>query len=331
MITYEVVDAEPLDIFLGVCRRCVRPLRETDTIYPLSSWADKHSASCPQCQRPVPMERVFGVEMGMNCDDRCMGATGNHCECACGGVNHGGIWSEKGQVLATALKAYRATAAKREANKVARQNDKQHQAEIAFKEWINGMPQRPLVEYLFSYRAQRDDGTEEYPNPFLDSLTEWLLSKKPLTEKQVIAGTRTMERRLHARQEAIKKQVADANPHTHPGEHLSNKQLTLGIFKYHGDVYVVKPNKKGTASYAMRMVEIHSDRLTSGGEKVHWEWEYTPGIVPKLTEADRLPVEDVQDLMIRYERCIVCHHPIKRAKTIERMMGKTCARKVGLL
>lgn len=58
---------------------------------------------------------------GMSCDPRCEGAYGPHCECPCGGVNHGGLWAKSGTVLADALAAYRADMAKREAKCQAKQ------------------------------------------------------------------------------------------------------------------------------------------------------------------------------------------------------------------
>jgi hypothetical protein len=42
------------------------------------------------CGKPVMLNRVNGkVRADKACDGRCMAATGQDCECACGGKNHG--------------------------------------------------------------------------------------------------------------------------------------------------------------------------------------------------------------------------------------------------
>src|SRR5215472_6193871 len=110
-VRYNVVEAEPLDLFLGVCEKCIRPRREDHFgLYPKHPWADKHNSDCVQCGRPIKMQRVYGVTIEMDCDYRCMGATGPHCECQCGGTNHGAVWSEKDEMLVDALELYRDTA-----------------------------------------------------------------------------------------------------------------------------------------------------------------------------------------------------------------------------
>ncbi len=317
-IRYEITDAEPLDLFLGVCKRCKRPLRETDTKFPKSPWADKHFSTCPECQRQVEMERVYGIEVGMNCDDRCMGATGVHCECACGGVNHGGIWSEREEVFATALKAYRETASKREVNSDARKAATMDKKRAEFKQWCNAEGNRELVRYLAGYRDRMRDETEAYPNPFLTSLAEWLTEHKPLTENQVEAGKRTMNRRLN---------VAQRQPKS-ASNGLSTEGVTLGVFKYRGEVFVCKPNKQGTRSYANRVVKC-TPRVTKAGTTVKRELEYAPGVLTKLTEDDRMPEVEVAEFMIEYGRCF-CGRGLKREKSVRGMVGPVCAKKFGL-
>lgn len=49
------------------------------------------SVEC-ECGRRSAIERVRHVarsDGGHECGPRCMGATGPHCECKCGGLNHG--------------------------------------------------------------------------------------------------------------------------------------------------------------------------------------------------------------------------------------------------
>lgn len=37
----------------------------------------------------VEFKRIMGITTDKRCDARCEGATGNCCECSCGGKNHG--------------------------------------------------------------------------------------------------------------------------------------------------------------------------------------------------------------------------------------------------
>lgn len=49
--------------------------------------------ACPGCGKPdtkLRAEAVEGVTKAhIRCDARCQGARGRHCECSCGGKNHG--------------------------------------------------------------------------------------------------------------------------------------------------------------------------------------------------------------------------------------------------
>lgn len=322
-IKYEIVEADPLDLFLGVCKPCRRPKRETDTGYPLSGWADKHSASCVQCGGPVEMQRVYGVEIGMQCDDRCSSATGQHCECACGGVNHGGIWSEHDEILANALRQFRETQEKREMKKQERKKNREADKAEAFRAWCSQEPQKDTVDYLREYAVRMRNGTEAYPNRFLTSLAEWLSEHKPLTSRQLEGAQRTiqMRRRMENRQ-----RVEASNPHV---DHLTTDQILTGIFRFQGETVVVKPNVAMTRSYANRVVPAH-DRLNKAGERVKYELEYAPGLLARLTEDDRMPEEDVKKFLIEYGRCVRCGHGLKKGRSVAAMMGKTCATKMGI-
>jgi hypothetical protein len=319
-IRYEVVDAEPLDIFMGVCKKCIRPRRETDTPYTLQAWNDEHRSVCDECGARVDMQRVYGVELGMSCDDRCMGATGNHCECSCGGVNHGAMWSWTGELLANALKAFRRTADKRKQTAEDKKALKVNSKLTAFQAWANEMPQKPIVDYLRDYDRHTD-----YPNPFLDSLVRWLKAHKPLTDKQLAAAQRTIARRIQSANH--ENRLSNVAPEVTPRD---IEGMTLGVFTYLGKVYVAKPNRAGTRSYANEVVLLKgTDRQNENGEKVTFELQYAPGIVGKLREEHRMTDEDINAFMIKYRKCIVCGHGIKRDRTINNMMGRTCARNIG--
>jgi hypothetical protein len=98
----------------------------------------------------------------------------------------------------------------------------------------------------------------------------------------------------------------------------------FGVYRKNGTVYVVKNSRRNPGQrYAVRMVES-SDRMTQSGDKVKFEFEIARGMVFELTEADRVPDVEVAELMTRYGHCIMCNHAIKRFKSVERMMGPRC-------
>jgi Family of unknown function (DUF6011) len=100
--------------------------------------------------------------------------------------------------------------------------------------------------------------------------------------------------------------------------------VTMGVFKKDGRVYVVKPNKEKTRVYAKEIVESPA-RMTESGLKVDFETRYAPGIVFKLTEADRWDLADAKDFLTKFARCIVCGRHLKAAKSVERSIGPVCA------
>jgi hypothetical protein len=100
--------------------------------------------------------------------------------------------------------------------------------------------------------------------------------------------------------------------------------VTMGVFKKDGRVYVVKPNKEKTRVYAKEIVESPA-RMTESGMKVDFETRYAPGIVFKLTEADRWDLADAKDFLTKFARCIVCGRHLKAAKSVERSIGPVCA------
>ena len=99
-----------------------------------------------------------------------------------------------------------------------------------------------------------------------------------------------------------------------------------GAFKLpNGDIFIVKPSKTNKGHfYAKKLVIAPSQRLTKGGAVVDFDFEYAPGAIYQLTEADRMKPEEATALMIKYGRCIMCGRPLKVAQSVERGMGKVC-------
>jgi hypothetical protein len=197
----------------------------------------------------------------------------------------------------------------------------------AYREWRMQEPQKTLVDYLFGYYRGRKDGSERYPNGFLDSLIEDRLRQhRPLSEAQLKAGIRTMERRQWA--SSHEHDTPAESPTAPSGPYLTHEGAQWGVFKHNGETVVVKPNKKGTHSYANRVVAC-PPRVNKFGATVKWELDYAPHLIEKLTEADRASEEDVRSFLIQYGRC-VCGRPLKRDRSVRIMMGPRCAKKYGV-
>ena len=101
--------------------------------------------------------------------------------------------------------------------------------------------------------------------------------------------------------------------------------VTMGVFRKDGRIYVVKPNKEKTAVYAKEIVESPA-RMTESGLQVDFEARYAPGVVYRLTEADRWDIADAQDFLTKFARCIVCGRHLKAAKSVANAIGPVCAK-----
>jgi len=107
-------------------------------------------------------------------------------------------------------------------------------------------------------------------------------------------------------------------------EHQVIQVKNPGVFEKDGEVFIVKPNREKTRLYAMKLVEVSSDRLTINGEHVQFDFEYARGAIYSLTENDRMGTKRAEQLMIRYGRCIVCRHKLKVAESVLRGIGPIC-------
>jgi len=148
----------------------------------------------------------------------------------------------------------------------------------------------------------------------------------PSWQQASLLSPTVLDQRRRAEQPVI---AVPAQPEENAEESKAPQAVAYGVYKKDGDVYIVVPNKAGTKTYAKKMVES-APRLTEAGEKADFEWEYAPGIIWKLTEADRMQLADAHDLMIRYGRCLKCRKPLKAAKTMKTaeetglMIGPKC-------
>lgn len=174
-----------------------------------------------------------------------------------------------------------------------------------------------LVELRAYWRDQRGPNPSK-PSNFLNSLCRQAQNKRVLSPRQVETGFKILAEREEARQRAIQPQPVA------PVDLTPRVPAAFGVYRKDGVVYVVKNSRKNEGRrYAVRMVES-SARMTQTGDQVKFEFERAPGMVFKLTEEDRLPDVEVHEIMTRYGHCIMCNHAIKRFKSVERMMGPRC-------
>lgn len=189
-----IVASNPTDHFLGACSACARPIRET------REQTDRHvTTGCPECGRDVVLERLFATQSQEPCDPRCMGATGPSCSCACGGANHAGAFSvEHGEMLQSALEAYRDRLAKADAVRAARIDRERRARDEIFADWA--AEHADVLGYLANSGSWSD---------FFDSLQQQVDEHRPLTERQVAAVRNAIARdRERAERDAHAKAAA---------------------------------------------------------------------------------------------------------------------------
>ena len=227
MSTTYVASSRALDVFLGTCETCPRPVRFTDT----SVTSDRHMFACIDCRAPVKCERLYGTVNKMTCDIRCEGAAGPNCSCACGGINHGGAWSKPGTMLASELETYRAGIQKRENEREARASHERKRAAGEFAAWRG--EHETLVTDLLGTAWLAD----EWPNEFLADMADMLHRGKPLSERQADAAERTIRKRRDAAKAATERAAnavdVPTGRHTITGV-IAAMYAVPDNFSYHG-------------------------------------------------------------------------------------------------
>ncbi|HYQ69037.1 hypothetical protein [Actinophytocola sp.] len=167
----------PTAYYLGVCEPCRRPTRERveDVQEPGFRYA---RVTCRECGNSVRVERLHATITYDVCDPRCMGATGPSCSCSCGGANHGDAYGTKveGEMLESAVEAYRARMAQLDAKREAKAAKARKSKQDAFDAWA--ADHRDVLDYL--------DGDVSWSGFFMD-LRDQADRLKPLSDRQVAA------------------------------------------------------------------------------------------------------------------------------------------------
>ena len=192
-----IAAASPLPVFLGTCKPCLRPNRVRSE----EARGDVLTAACPDCGTPVQLERLYGTVTQMECASACMGASGPSCSCGCGGINHGGAFSESGEMLASALQRYRDAQAKRAAAATERATARQRAERTAFTDWYEAANADGDLDWL--------TGTDWYGvDDFLSDLADRVNDGKMLSERQLPWVPR---KRARYAQRAAERAERDAN------------------------------------------------------------------------------------------------------------------------
>ena len=102
----------------------------------------------------------------------------------------------------------------------------------------------------------------------------------------------------------------------------------IGIYRVEDNVYVVRKARGSNRVYALKLV-ASPPRLAANGNTVHHDFEMAPGMVWNLHEEDRITDDDeVRALSIKVGACVMCGHAIWQAKSVRRMMGTRCYKRV---
>lgn len=98
---------------------------------------------------------------------------------------------------------------------------------------------------------------------------------------------------------------------------------TAGMYKTGEDVFLVVPTKDGKKLYAKKLVK------TMKGDDVHkLHFEYDKGAIWKISETDKMTVDEVAQLGKTTGQCWVCATKLTAKKSIEAGIGPVCAKKV---
>ena len=195
---YAVTTETPGTIYLGHCDRDDRPVR-FDFAADLGPAAE---IPCPECTLPVRGERLHAVRTHLECDGSCRAARLASCDCGCGGINHGNMWTagallSSKQVVESALESFRnqrqAQKQRTEEKRAARREAAARKAKVTFDNWAAG--NADLVKALEVHKPDELGYPREGSNAFLADLARQVHrehNRKPLTEGQTAAALRVL-------------------------------------------------------------------------------------------------------------------------------------------
>ena len=211
--------ATALTIYLGVCERDNRPVRFE---YPLDM-GPSAEIPCPECTLPVAGERMHAVTTALTCDESCRAARRPWCECGCGGINHGNVWTAgaliaQRQVVESALARYRAEQARIAQRRAARRAAEARPQRSAFGRWADG--HQDLITALDPWYEHRTDqawqsqqggwGQHILVDFAIQAHGGWNGTPKPLTDAQAELARRILREQADNRRIRAERARQDA-------------------------------------------------------------------------------------------------------------------------
>lgn len=164
---------------------------------------------------------------------------------------------------------------------------------------------------------------EQHTNKFLREMATHVGQRKILTDRQLEVTERII-------QEIADRKARDASSASQsPAQTgITTEGVTVGIYRHDGDIYLVKPNRKGSHSYALKMV-LAPPGTMRGSKPVTYILNYEEGAMKRLQPEERLGPDEVEPVIREFGRCIMCGHSLDAAGRGPRMMGDICAGKLG--
>jgi Family of unknown function (DUF6011) len=116
--------------------------------------------------------------------------------------------------------------------------------------------------------------------------------------------------------------------------HVGKPAAGPGVYRKDGKLYVVKATRETRKlpadqqrCYAMELVELpgSATRLTEAETEIPFELQIRKGFVYELADVDRMPLAGAEQLMVRYAKCIVCGHGLRKADSVRKGIGPVCA------
>lgn len=106
------------------------------------------------------------------------------------------------------------------------------------------------------------------------------------------------------------------------------KPAKIGIYQHNDNIYVVRKRRGSDRVVAYLLVDS-PPRLAANGKTVHHDWQKDYRMIWVLTPEERVTDDDaIRELQIKVGACVMCGHAIWQAKSVRRMMGTRCYKRV---
>jgi len=179
---------------------------------------------------------------------------------------------------------------------------------------------------------RHQDPEDSYYLPFLDAgnAIQWLL-RQPVRPGVVPNRIRAIPKtpRPQRTSESLE-EPRPVNQATRDVRRDPATLLTSGVFRLNGETYIIVPTKNNK-HIAKRWVKTPA-RVTTSGETVHFDWVAAPGVIWALYEEHRLPVADIEAMMIEHSVCIYpgCYRRLRAANSVRAGAGKRHCERLGI-